>query len=217
MKRFKDLFISCDQDSARAFFARTVEHVSSLTSKNWSVDHANMNRFADNICFVKGLFVCLILNGTDDKPFAGVTLVYDDDKRRIWLSNIVPCQMSQFSIEEYNGVFDRFCREILEAVKADLKYEETGDVFSGCDVMSGESWKLLGSFCALANRSSLHPFDVQRWHQFVISIYNAGTRLDSSTLERILREEFEWDDSGALRLASLYEDEIELLKEYAER
>lgn len=217
MKRFKDLYISCDQDSARAFFARTVEYVSALTSQGWVVDHANMNRFTDNICFVEGLFVCLILNGMGDKPFAGITLVYDDDKRRIWLSNIVPCQTSQFSIDEYNCVFDRFCREILDAVKVDLACEETGDVFSGRDVMSEESWKLLDSFCALANRSSLHPFDVQRWHQFVISVYNSETHLDGSILGHILREDFGWETDVALRLVFQYEDEIELLKEYAER
>ena len=43
---------------------------------------------------------------------------------------------------------------------------------------------------------------------------HSDTRLESSTLKKILKEELGWDDSGASELVSLFEDEIDLLKKY---
>ena len=92
--------------------------------------------------------------------------------------------------------------------------EITKDEFSGKDVMSKASWQKLESFDALANRTSLHPNDVQRWHQFVISIFHSEKQLYSDTLTRILCEELGWHREGAIKLAMRYEDELGLLREY---
>ncbi|MBR4803295.1 MAG: hypothetical protein IK032_01495, partial [Bacteroidales bacterium] len=60
----------------------------------------------------------------------------------------------------------------------------------------------------LANRSSLHPYDNQRWHRFVISAFQNDSRLDGNTLGKILRLQLGWNDDKAFNLVIRYEDEI---------
>lgn len=214
MKRFKDLYIRCSKDEAKEFFGRLIMYVPTSGLMEWQIDDAKMKRFADGICFVTGLFAYVIRFDEKKNPFAMVALVYNENENRIWISNIVPCQKSQLSIDEYNEVLEKFDREIVAPVKQDLQCEITKDEFSGKDVMSDASWRLLESFSALANRTSLHPNDMQRWHQFVISIFHSDVKLYADTLTRILCEEFGWDQNGALRLSMRYDDEIDLLREY---
>ena len=214
MKRFKDLFISCSRVQAQSFFSRLTSYMSSSCPVGWQIDDDKMKRFADGICFVPGMFSYVVRFDGEKKPYAMVSLVYSEDKHRIWISNIVPCQTSQLSVDEYNDVLVRFADEIVDPVKQDLVSVVTKDEFSGKDVMSEASWQTLESFDALANRTSLHPNDVQRWHQFVISIFRSGQKLYSDTLIRILCEEFGWDQEGAVKLAIRYDDELDLLREY---
>lgn len=214
MKRFKDLFISCSKDQAQAFFSRLTSYLLSSCPDGWQIDIARMKRFTDGICFVPGLFAYIVRFDGNNSPYAMVSLVYSEEEHRIWISNIVPCQTSQLSMDEYNAVLVRFADEVVDHVKQDLTFEITKDEFSGKEVMSKESWQKLESFDALANRTSLHPNDVQRWHQFVISIFHSEKQLYSDTLIRILCEELGWPREGAVKLAMRYEDELDLLREY---
>ena len=214
MKRFKDLLISCSKDQAQAFFSRLTSYLSSSCPDGWQIDDDRMKRFADGICFVSGLFSCVVRFDGNKNPYAMVSLVYSEDEHRIWISNIVPCQTSQLSMDEYNEVLVEFASEIVDPVKLDLTCVITKDEFTGKDVMPEASWQKLESFDALANRTSLHPNDVQRWHQFVISIFHSGIKLYSDTVIRILCEEFGWDREHAIKLAMRYDDELDLLREY---
>lgn len=214
MKRFKDLYIQCSIDQAKAFFSNLISYVSSSGASGWQIDDANMERMADGICFMPGMFACVLRLDEEKKPYAIVSLVYSGDEHRVWISNIVPCQTNQLSVDEYNDVLDKFVVDIVNPVRNDLECEITRDVFSGKDVMPDESWQKLEAFVAMANRSSLHSDDLQRWHQFVISIFHSGVKLYDDTLIKILCEEFGWDRDGAGRLAMRYDDELDLLREY---
>ena len=146
MKRFKDLFISCSKDQAQAFFSRLTSYLSSSCPDGWQIDDDRMKRFADGICFVSGLFSCVVRFDGNKNPYAMVSLVYSEDEHRIWISNIVPCQTSQLSMDEYNEVLVKFASEIVDPVKLDLTCVITKDEFTGKDVMPEASWQKLESF-----------------------------------------------------------------------
>ena len=163
MKRFKDLFISCSKDQAQAFFSRLTSYLSSSCPDGWQIDDDRMKRFADGICFVSGLFSCVVRFDGNKNPYAMVSLVYSEDEHRIWISNIVPCQTSQLSMDEYNEVLVKFASEIVDPVKLDLTCVITKDEFTGKDVMPvypPAEKKLVASGTGFSgkNRPVLHRF-----------------------------------------------------------
>lgn len=216
MKRFKDLYIDCTQEEARAFFSRSLELTNEPTLTSWEIGKEAMARLQDNICFIEGLYSCTTYVDAG-KNIASVTLVYTKKERRIWLSNIVPCQVNELTIDQYNSIFDIFCREIVVPSVGELKFTITTDTYTAIDVMSPETWKLLDCFNTSANRTSLHPNDTQRWHLFVISAFENNNGPDPSTLGRVLHEQLGWTEEQTMRLVTQYEDEIALLREYTGR
>ena len=213
IKRFKELLIDCNETDARAFFTTIIGHVRRMSSKAWVVDDKGM-AMLEGSTFEKGLFCSIILLDTESKPYVDVTIKYDRDDSRIWLCNIVPCAISELTIDQYNDALDRFRVELVENCIGHLKCNVTKDSFVGSDVMSTETWKKLDAFSGLANRSSLHPYDNQRWHRFVISAFKNDPKLDGDTLGKILRLELGWSEDKTFQLVVRYEDEIALLKEY---
>lgn len=213
IKRFKDLFIDCDENWARSFFDTIVQYVRDNHADTWKVDDHGMSMLAGPV-FEKGLFCCIILQNDNREPYADVTIKYDHDDKRIWLCNIVPCDTDQLSIDEYNAALDKFHNELVRQFLKGKICTITKDSFIGAEAMSKESWKKLESFNFLANRSSLHPLDNQRWHQFVISAYHNDPKLDADTVGKILHNELGWSSEKTFQLTVRYEDEIALLREF---
>lgn len=213
IKRFKDLYIDCSEEDARSFFATVLNFVRNKRGDKWTVDAAGM-KMLTGISFEKGLFCSIILHGDDKQPYADVTIKYDHDEKRIWLCNIVPCLVNELTFDQYNNALDKFKTEIVDKCIGALRCTTTSDSFVGADVMSAETWKRLKSFSDLANRSSLHPYDNQRWHRFVICAFNNDPKLDGDTISKILNLQLGWSAEKSIQLVIRYEDEIALLKEY---
>lgn len=213
IKKFKELLINCNEQEARTFFASIIKLVRKESNGRWNVDDRGMSMLQGST-FEIGLFCSIILLDNDAKPYADVTMKYDREDNRIWLCNIVPCAISELTTDQYNSVLDNFRVELVEPCIGHLKCTVTKDSFVGVDVMSAETWKKLDAFSGLANRSSLHPYDNQRWHRFVISAFKSDPKLDGDTLSKILRLELGWSEDKTFQLVVRYEDEIALLKEY---
>ena len=71
-------------------------------------------------------------------------------------------------------------------------------------------------FSDLANKStgSGHPYDEERWFEFVISIVLNNEELSASRLERWLVEDDNWPDYVAENLAREFEHETSILRYY---
>lgn len=213
IKRFKELLIDCEESAARIFFTTIIEYVRKGSNEQWQVDDKGMDMLQGST-FEAGLFCSIILLDDKKKPYADVTIKYDHEDNRIWLCNIVPCVINELTIDQYNHVLDRFRSELVENCIGTLTCTVTEDSFVGSDVMSAGTWKKLEAFSGLANRSSLHPYDNQRWHRFVISAFKNDPKLDGDTISKILHRQLGWSDEKTFQLVIRYEDEIALLKEY---
>lgn len=214
IKRFKELYIGCDEAAARTFFATLMQYVREDRDKRWEVDDEGMEFLRRGPAFEDGLFCTVILLDDAGQQYAAVTLKYDEDEKRIWVCNIVPCKVQELTIDQYNAALDRFRADLVEHCRGSLEYKVTSDSFVGADVMSVGTWEQLKAFSDMANRSSLHPLDNQQWHRFVISAFENDPKLDGATLGQVLQMQLGWNGEATFGLVVRYEDEIALLREY---
>lgn len=214
IKRFKELYIGCDEAAARAFFATLMQYVREGRNKRWVVDDEGMEFLLRGPAFEDGLFCTVILLDDAGQQYAAVTLKYDEGEKRIWVCNIVPCKVQELTIDQYNNALDQFRTDLVEPCRGTLECKVTSDSFVGAGVMSEGTWKQLKAFSVDANRSSLHPLDNQQWHRFVISAFKNDPKLDGYTLGQVLQMQLGWDDKTTFGLVVRYEDEIALLREY---
>ena len=216
MKRFRELIIPCSEKEAQILFPKFTLTVINFNGKKWEIHKKEIGRlFNEDKLF---LYVNrLDENNTPDAMVAVVFSEYDNMESKIWVSNIVPCKTSMLSYSQYNDILTEFHADVIKpSILKPFRCILTNDSFTGEECMGSESWKLLVSFSALANRTSLHVSDNQRWRNFVTSIHRQETKLDSDTLQRTLIEELGWLEDKASVLAIRYEDELELLRQYDE-
>jgi hypothetical protein len=86
------------------------------------------------------------------------------------------------------------------------------------DKLSQSAFDALTRFSALANKSTgaSHPYDRQRWFDFVIQAHLESSDLDSDFLERWLIESEDWPQDQASDLAIEYDRSRALLARFAE-
>ena len=154
----------------------------------------------------------------------------------IKVTNIVPLEKNQLSIDEYNAVLQQFYDDIIipyAASNHEIRITEpSADEFDPTSVISSVALAKLKSFCNGANKStgSSHPCDQERWFDFICQTVDDGMMFDFSTLADFLQDEsywgkkdpdflgvmgsFAWDEDHAYQLAAEYENACMLLEYY---
>ena len=154
----------------------------------------------------------------------------------IKVTNIVPLEKDQLSIDEYNAVLQKFYEDIIVPYKVSntqiIITEPSEDEFDPKTVISGEALAKLEAFCNGANKStgSSHPCDQERWFDFICQTVDDDRMFDYSTLADFLQDEsywgkkepgflgvmgsFAWDEDHAYQLAAEYESACLLLQYY---
>lgn len=152
------------------------------------------------------------------------------------VTNIVPLEKQQLSIEEYNEVLQQFYKDIVvpyAAANSEITIIGPGaDEFDPRTVISNIALDKLKAFCNGANKStgSSHPCDQERWFDFICQTVDDGMMFDYSTLADFLQDEsywgkkdpgflgvmgsFAWDEEHAYQLAAEYENACILLQYY---
>lgn len=133
---------------------------------------------------------------------------------RLKVSNIVPMEISQISMEQYNDILTEFVTKIIPEEMATL----TSDELDPEKIMSADMLTTLHAFCSGANKStgSGHPCDRKRWNQFIISAFRNGgeDKLHEDLLKRILVEKYHWNEEMAGELIHEYTSGLSLLDTY---
>jgi hypothetical protein len=136
------------------------------------------------------------------------------------VSTIIPLKSRRsLSVDQYNQVIGDFQKTFVEPLTSGLKrhifnYQvPAGPTLE--DVLSANSMRRLESFSATANKSMLHPLDLQRWRVFV-----ARTHLEDAVIESVLLSDWlmgeGWPDDQRGRLIAEYELGRSLLSVYDE-
>lgn len=139
---------------------------------------------------------------------------------QVTIGNIVPENLGQLSMAEYNDLFVDFYRARFApaAAKLGLQPELTEAHRDLSEWISVGAVRQLVAFSNLANKGTgaSHPNDRQRWLDFIIRVHDEGRRLPSEILEKWLIDELHWPESIASDLAIEFGGAAELLKRYDE-
>ena len=129
--------------------------------------------------------------------------------------NIISPARSQLSHDEYNAILASFRDDVLAGLESSgaIDVELSGTDVDLSKLLPDAVFTRLKAFSNLANKNtgSGHPFDRERWLDFLIAANGAGVELDSHALGRWLVEEEGWAEEQASRLADQYEFGRELL------
>jgi hypothetical protein len=136
------------------------------------------------------------------------------------VTNIVPAEIGQLDVKQYNDLLVCFVAEVVNKAKVrdQLVLDLTDDVRGLSTWTSDEAVEALRRFSALANKSTTnsHPNDRQRWETFVIEAHHIADSLPVDILMQWLMEVDGWDETSANKLAIEFEQGISLLGAYDE-
>ena len=212
MKQFKDLDITGLDERLLAL----IDAVSSDLPDGWWRDpeaEAHMDTIGLEGTDARFTFA---RDATDGDPPARVFLHRESGRLRV--SNIVPRDVGELSMSQYNAILDEFAEMVRTQMppESQLKFHVTSDEAAITDWVSGHAADLLKGFSVLANRSILHPLDFERWVRFLLQAHREGSTLHTSFLSQWLVEEHGWPPDRAHDLARDYEFARDLLKAYDE-
>ena len=212
MKQFKNLEVTCPVEKQLAF----VNAISANLPDHWHRDHDAESRLEEVDGASKDSWFAFTYEAKDGEPASRVSLVREN--KRLYVSNIVPLEFGQLSIDQYNRILDKF-EDILrshESTDSALSINVTSDKANINDWVSTSAGKLLERFSVCANMStgSSHPNDFQRWVDFLIVVHKEGSSLSSEFLGQWLNEELGWPSDKARELASEYEFARDILRAY---
>ena len=114
------------------------------------------------------------------------------------VTNIVPLEKDQLSIEEYNAVLQKFYGDIIVPYSSSNHgisiMEPSTDEFDPRSIITNLALAKLEAFCNGANKStgSSHPCDQERWFDFICQTVDDGMMFDYSTLADFLQDESYW-------------------------
>ena len=212
MKQFKDLDITGLGERLLAL----IDAVSSDLPSGWRRDPEaeahmdNIGREGTDAGFV------FARDATNGDPPARIFL--HRERGRLRVSNIVPREIGELSMSQYNAILDEFAEMVRTHLPSEsqLNMRVTSDEATITDWVSSHAADLLTGFSNLANMSILHPLDFERWVRFLLQAHREGSTLHSSFLSQWLVEELGWPPDRAHDLARDYEFARDLLKAYDE-
>lgn len=200
MKIFKDLFIHCaNHNQSEDFVKRLLDLVGK--SDKWC-ERDTTEETSDFLIFESKEGAVLFLHRKED--------MYS-------VTNIVPTKKSSLSYDEYNDFLNDFYSEFIVQFEKELTVVISDDEVTLEKFLRENTSKALRLFSKAANKStgSSHPYDKERWHNFIITSFVNHDLIASDVLKRWLVEEENWSEDAAVDLVIEYEQGISLLGAYS--
>jgi hypothetical protein len=196
---------------------RLIESVEARLDEGWDRDEERENDLRRS--GLPGVF-CFICSKKQDRQSAALILAPKEKggSRTLYVSNIVPADVSELGYDQYNQILREFHDNFLAPAAKNLHvaFDLTAPDTTIENVLSSESLGLLKSFSRSANKStgSSHPMDRKRWFNFLIYLHRSEEKPDEGLLKRWLVEEEGWPEDKAWDLMIEYEYAQGLLDEY---
>lgn len=205
MKTFQNLYIKLNNDSIESF----IEKITQNCNENWQRDFER----EENAKYFREKAFSFKYTGKNELPNAGLTLF--EDENGIWyVPNIIPTEMKELSIEEYNKLLVDFKVMLIEPATQNTPVfiNLTPDEVSLEDVVGKEAANALKLFSSLANKSTgnSHPNDKNRWFEFLVAAQKSEKKPSFEMLKATLIEQG-WSEEFAYDLAFEFEHGQELL------
>ena len=159
---------------------------------------------------------CYARDPSSDRPGVLVWLEVSGDTLRI--TNITPMQAGSLDVGAHNAAVREVYGALAPAARLlgslDVQFDDGEDALR--TRVSPTVARLLEDFARAANRETGadHPSDRDRWLEFVLCSHREKSSLGAELLAQWLRDEYQFSDDVAARLAEEYEQARELLTRY---
>ncbi len=200
MKKFQELNIRMAES-----YKNTIERLTSNMGNKWKRNTES----EENLFSISGTKqICIDYTG-QNAPKSKLGL--NKNEKGYYVTNIIPLDKSQLSIDEYNKVIGIFVKEVLHP--ANLQYELSKADITLEDLLTDESCKKFRTFSGTSDKSTgrSHPSDEEKWFEFIYSTVKNGEYLDLESLRFFLQEDG-WDEQTAWDLSLDYEYGYEAMK-----
>jgi hypothetical protein len=209
MKKFRELFIKVDSQHTTEFVAALDSALTAGWARAHDAEERGRSLANDDAEF------CYYYCDKRDHRQAAMISIYRRDGETLYVTNVVPTELTELSHEQYNAILQNFHDLVL--TKLNVVFPITillaSDQLNVANMMSAEAFKRLQEFSSMANKStgSSHPHDRGRWIEFLQTLHSTKHRFDSHSLVRWLTEVEEWPVEVAHEMQSEFEFAMELL------
>jgi hypothetical protein len=132
--------------------------------------------------------------------------------------NIIPVKSGRLSYRQYNFILNQFYISFIADVvkKMKLKTDFSNPSKSIENMIGKDAADALIRFSRSANKSTgnTHPYDFNRWCDFIFIIHRRKIQLSIDDFVRWLKEEEDWTDEIAWKLGLDLEYALDILKKY---
>ena len=206
MKTFQELYIDLKGHDVKSF----IEQITKNCDGSWkrAFEREENAKYFDETAF------CFEYIGGNNLPNAGLT-IFEKENGVWYVSNIIPIESGELSMEEYNKLLIDFKCSLIDPVPLNFStnIELTTDQVFLEDIAGEEAAKALNRFSSIANKSTghSHPCDKKRWFEFLSAAQKSDKKLYFDILKATLIEQG-WSEKWANDLAFEFEFGQDLLE-----
>lgn len=206
MKQHRDFYITIED--LDAFICKVIETLPAEWKRNFELEGKLPDIPSEKMyCFKRS---------KNDGLDANLWLAVRGDNQ-LYISNIVPTELSELKIDDYNRVLLEFVNSNLQSLIKGMGgvFELTTDTYVLEGRINTESLRCLRVFSSAANKStgSTHSRDKKRWFDFIVAYHKSGAYLGSQDLDSFLIDDG-WSEDMADTLVSQFEYSLHLLNHY---
>lgn len=215
MKTYQDLEIHLDNDKYQEY----VEDLSSTLEKtDWKVRNDIASNYKKNSFSTSKIVLCIETPELhyEDNPIKGVIWIWDYSGY-LEVFNITPLIGNNLDFDQYNFILNQFYSLFIDPLNS--KYSAriilSKPLMQINETIGNNAYEALVSFSNGANKSTgnTHPFDFQRWCEFIFVIFRNEIKLGASELI-VWLEENGWSNDMAYKLGLEFEYSLNLLEKY---
>lgn len=159
---------------------------------------------------------CVVFNHNEiPKSAVHITL---RKKGTFYAPNIVPLEISELSLDQYNAVASRFVTDLrayLRKSKISISVSLSSSNIGLTDIISGKLPRQFFQCYMSQYPTSYHPLDIQRLDRFICALVRySRNKMDFERLEHLLIEDFGWQPNDAAWCRRRVETGVDVLKVY---
>lgn len=216
MKKFIELKITSKDEQ---LIINLLDDLKKSKSSKWTFEKKLSSDYAKNIFLPHEKVACFKANATKHYE---ATIWVIINKQELKITNIVSKKISYLGIDIYNSILKSFYNDFIKPkIKTDkIKTYLSNEELTINELANEATAKKLITWEASCNPSTgiSHPYDRERWFDFIITAIETKSQLSPEDLERWLIEEQNWlgdtEDALVYEIVEKYEYSIDLLNYY---
>lgn len=215
MKTYQNLEIHLEDNENQKF----VDDLKNLIQKsNWKIRQDYIDNYKKNSFSLNKIILCV---ETDEytllgKKIKGILWLWDYNGY-LEVFNIIPLLEHSLEHDEYNFLLNKFYEnfiiELIEKFKAKIVISKPEKQI--IETIGEDAFKALKAFSVGANKSTgnTHPYDFERWCEFVFIVFRSEIEIGIDELIEWLEEDG-WSNKMAHKLGLDFEYSLNLLEKY---